>query len=211
MSLKIHGNLNPTVGKAESYTIKALFDMPSIINPFVSPIDNKVKWCIYVLENGKWRKTKENEKTGETVSYTFTEKSLSRKGIKIEAQRGFETASEIIKPQRAQEQKILKVELLDAQENKLTKPLSYGQTVVAKATCTGLDFDVINFTLWEDDAKGAGHSSTNKNNKAITKTAEVKKGIAKASFKLMPSFDKMAKAFQTAGGEGKLHEKKKKK
>ena len=206
MSLKIHGNLNPTVGKAESYTIKALFDMPSIINPFVSPIDNKVKWCIYVLENGKWRKTKENEKTGETVSYTFTEKSLSRKGIKIEAQRGFETASEIIKPQRAQEQKILKVELLDAQENKLTKPLSYGQTVVAKATCTGLDFDVINFTLWEDDAKGAGHSSTNKNNKAITKPAEVKKGIAKASFKLMPSFDKMAKAFQTAGGEGKLHE-----
>lgn len=204
--LKIHGNLNPTVGKAESYTIKSLFDLPGIINPLVSPIDNKVKWCIYVLENGKWRETKENKKTGETVSYTFTEKSLSRKGIKIEVQRGFETASEIIKPQRAEEQKILKVELLDSQENKPTKPFAYGQTVVAKVHCTGMEYQMINLTLWEDDAKGAGHSSTNKNNKAITKPAEVKKGIAKASFKLMPSFDKMAKAFQTNGGEGKIHE-----
>ena len=206
MSLKIYGNLSPKVGKDEKYTIKEPFEGFNIFPPPIQPIDHKVKWCVYVLENGNWRKTKENAKTGETVSYTFTQKSLSRKGIKIEVQRGFETASEVIKPQRAEEQKILKVELLDAQENKLTKPLSYGQTVVAKATCTGLDFDVINFTLWEDDAKGAGHNTINIKNKTATKPAEVKRGIAKTSFKLMPSFDKMAKAFQTAGGEGKLHE-----
>ena len=131
---------------------------------------------------------------------------MSRKGIKIEAQRGFETASEVIKPQRAEEQKILKVELLDLDGNKLTKPLSYGQTVVAKATCTGLEYQMINLTLWEDDAKGSGHSPINQKNRATTKTVEVKRGIAKKSFKLMPSFDKMAKAFQTNGGEGKTHE-----
>jgi len=206
MSLKIHGNLSPAVGKEEKYTIKEPFEGFNIFPPPIQPIDHKVKWYVYVLENGKWRKTKENDKTGETVSYTFTQKSLSRKGIKIEVQRGFETASEVIKPQRAEEQKILKVELLDAQENKLTKPLSYGQTVVAKATCTGLEYQMVSLTLWEDDAKGAGHSPINQKNRATTKTVEVKRGIAKTSFKLMPSFDKMAKAFQTAGGEGKLHE-----
>ena len=98
------------------------------------------------------------------------------------------------------------MELLNAQENKPTKPLSYGQTVVAKATCTGLEYQMINLTLWEDDAKGSGHSPINQKNRATTKTVEVKRGIAKKSFKLMPSFDKMAKAFQTNGGEGKLHE-----
>jgi len=206
MSLKIHGNLSPKVGKEEKYTIKEPFEGFNIFPPPIQPIDHKVKWYVYVLENGKWRKTKENDKTGETVSYTFTQKSLSRKGIKIEVQRGFETASEVIKPQRAEEQKILKVELLDTQENKLTKPLSYGQTVVAKATCTGLEYQMVSLTLWEDDAKGAGHSPINQKNRATTKTVEVKRGIAKTSFKLMPSFDKMAKAFQTAGGEGKLHE-----
>ena len=206
MSLKIYGNLSPAVGKEEKYTIKAPFEEFNLFPPPLQPIDHKVKWYIYVLENGKWRKTKENEKTGETVSYTFTQKSLSRKGIKIEAQRGFETASEVIKPQRAEEQKILKVELLDLDGNKLTKPLSYGQTVVAKATCTGLEYQMINLTLWEDDAKGSGHSPINQKNRATTKTVEVKRGIAKKSFKLMPSFDKMAKAFQTNGGEGKTHE-----
>ena len=206
MSLKIYGNLSPSVGKEEEYTIKEPFEGYNFLNDLIQPIDHKVKWCIYVLENGKWRKTKENDKTGETVSYTFTQKSLSRKGIKIEVQRGFETASEVIKPQRAEEQKILKVELLDSQENKPTKPFSYGQTVVAKATCTGLEYQMVNLTLWEDDAKGAGHSPINQKNRATTKTVEVKRGIAKTSFKLMPSFDKMAKAFQTAGGEGGTHE-----
>ncbi|GEM56129.1 hypothetical protein B0A58_02475 [Flavobacterium branchiophilum NBRC 15030 = ATCC 35035] len=206
MSLKIYGNLSPAVGKEEKYTIKAPFEEFNLFPPPLQPIDHKVKWYIYVLENGKWRKTKENEKTGETVSYTFTQKSLSRKGIKIEAQRGFETASEVIKPQRAEEQAILKVELLNAQENKPTKPFSYGQTVVAKATCTGMEYQMINLTLWEDDAKGAAHSPINQKNRATTKTVEVKRGIAKTSFKLMPSFAKMAEAFQTNGGEGKLHE-----
>ena len=84
MSLKIYGNLSPAVGKEEKYTIKAPFEEFNLFPPPVQPIDHKVKWYIYVLENGKWRKTKENEKTGETVSYTFTQKSLSRKGIKIE-------------------------------------------------------------------------------------------------------------------------------
>jgi hypothetical protein len=46
---------------------------------------------------------------------------LSRKGIKIEVQRGFEKVSEIIHPQKAHKPKILRVELLDSEENKPTK------------------------------------------------------------------------------------------
>jgi hypothetical protein len=206
MQLTIYGNLSPTVGKEEKYTIKSPFEGYTFLNAVTQPVNHNIMWSIYILENGKWRKTQENEKTGETVSYTFTQKSLSRKGIKIEVQRGFETASEIIKPQKAEEPKILKVELLDAQQNKPTKPFSYGQTLIAKAHCTGLEYQTINLTLWEDDAKGAGHSPINKKNNAVTKPAEVKKGIAKASFKLMPSFAKMAEAMKAKGGEGKLHE-----
>lgn len=93
MALKIHGNLSPSVGKTERYTIKEPDNTFSLYRPITQPVDHKVKWCIYVLENGKWRKTKENDKTGDTVSYTFKEKSLSRKGIKIEVQRGFENGS----------------------------------------------------------------------------------------------------------------------
>jgi predicted chitinase len=207
MALKIYGNFSPNVGKTERYTIDEPIKIFSLDPPLIQPVDHKVKWCIYVLENGKWRKTKENDKTGATVSYTFKEKSLSRKGIKIEAQRGFEKVSEIIHPQKAHKPKILRVELLDSEENKLSKPLSYGQTVIAKAHCTGMEYEHVYLTLWEDDAKGAGHNSViNKSNKAITKPVEVKRGIAKTSFKLSPSFDKMAKAFHTGGGEGELHE-----
>ena len=59
MSLKIYGNLSPAVGKEEKYTIKAPFEEFNLFPPHLQPIDHKVKWYIYVLENGKWRKTKE--------------------------------------------------------------------------------------------------------------------------------------------------------
>src|SRR5690606_39326959 len=62
---------------------------PNLIpSPNYNNFEYPVTWEVYVLEFGKWRKTKGNEKTGNIVSYTFLQRSLNRKGIRILAKRG---------------------------------------------------------------------------------------------------------------------------
>ncbi len=209
--LKISGNVNPVVGKEESYTINStpvsLFS-GQIHSPASSPFSQQVDWSLYILENGKWNKTDKNDKKGEKVPYTFTQVSLKRKGIKIVAKVGNDEASLIIKPQRPIERKIIDVELCDALGNKATKPFAYGQTVMARVHCLNLDYCKVHVTLWEDDASGAGHSNINKRNKAITLSGEIVNGIAEVKFKLQPDFAKMADAVKAKGdkNEGKTHE-----
>ncbi|ELY2018378.1 hypothetical protein SL053_002299, partial [Flavobacterium psychrophilum] len=115
---------------------------------------------------------------------------------------------ELVKPKKASEPKIVKVELLDSQGEKPTKPLSYGQTVIVKVHCTEHEYGMVNVTLWEDDAKGKGHNKINEKNFAQTKQAEVKRGIAETKFVLSPSFAKMAEAQKAKGSssEGTTHE-----
>ncbi|MEZ0130764.1 hypothetical protein AB9T88_13760, partial [Flavobacterium sp. LBUM151] len=67
---KITGNPNPVVGKEEFYTISS-----NALNPLFphaaapkSAFDTPVLWSVHVLEYGRWRKTKENDKTGDKVS-----------------------------------------------------------------------------------------------------------------------------------------------
>jgi flagellum-specific peptidoglycan hydrolase FlgJ len=210
-SLKIYGNANPVVGKEELYTLNntpvSLIPgqtTPSTNNPFTQQVD----WSIYILENGEWNKAEKNDKTGAKAPYTFTQISLKRKGIKIVAKVGQEQASLIIVPQRPIDRKLINVELCDALGNKATKPFAYGQTVIARVHCLNLDYCTVHVTLWEDDAKGAGHSETNKNNKAVTLPCEIKNGIAEVKFKLQPDFAKMADAIKAKGekSEGKTHE-----
>ncbi len=206
---KITGNASPVVGKEEFYTIKSSGLFPGQIQPLASsPFSQQVDWSLYILENGKWIKKEKNNKTGEKASYMFTQISLKRKGIKIVAKRGKEEASLIIKPQRAVDRKIISVELCDALGNKATKPFGYGQTVMARVHCLNLDYCTVHVTLWEDDASGAGHSDTNKNNKAITLPKEIVNGIAEVKFLLQPNFAKMADAIKAKGdkNEGKTHE-----
>jgi lysozyme family protein len=66
----------------------------------------------------------------------------------------------------------------------------------------------VHVTLWEDDAPGAGHSETNKNNKAVTKSERVANGVANVKFKLAVDFAKIANAHLAGGdkSEGKNHE-----
>jgi predicted chitinase len=210
--LKITGNTAPVVGKEESYSVNQL--LPSSIpteilngskpNPFEFPVE----WSVHVLENGKWIKKEENNKTGNKVSYKFTQKSLERKGIRILAKKGEQTARLDVKPHNAESPKIDSIEFLDKNGNKPTKPFAYGQILKARVHCLHMERRTVYATLWEDDAAGAGHNKANEKNKMKTLPGTVKGGIADIDFVLEPDFAKIANAVKAKGNadEGKTHE-----
>jgi uncharacterized protein (TIGR02594 family) len=211
-NFKIIGNPNPEIGKEIIYKISNpdhVSLLPGQITPVgMNPFVEQVKWSIYILEFGKWILKEKNNKRGPTANYTFTEISLKRKGIRIVARLGEEKAMLDIKPQDTIERKIVKVELCDALGNLQTKPFAYNQTVLAKVHCLNLNDCTVHVTLWEDDARGAGHSEINKNNKAVTKSERVSNGVANVKFKLAVDFAKIANAHLAGGdkSEGKTHE-----
>jgi GH24 family phage-related lysozyme (muramidase) len=202
---KIIGNPDPVVGKEEFYSVNTF--LPSVL-PFQNPassnsFEQPVKWEIYILENGRWRKTKENDKTGKRISYTFLQKSLERKGIRILARRGEDVARLNVTTHPAEKPKIENVELLDKSGKKPTEPLSYGQTVKARVHCLHMEKHKVYVTLWEDDAPKGGHNKANEKNIIQTLSGVVKNGKADVDFLLRPSFAKIAKK---DGAEDKIHE-----
>ncbi|WP_294960060.1 CHAP domain-containing protein [uncultured Flavobacterium sp.] len=204
---KIIGNANPVVGVVELYTVNNLFPKISV-NPSFNAINNtpsnhQIKWEVYVFELGKWRKTKENDKTGNQVTYKFRHGSLTRAGIRIVAIKGDEIARLDIKPLPGQP-KIDDVRLLDKSGKKIVGHLSYGQTVKARVHCLHMEKRRVFVTLWEDDVKGAGHDKANEKNLVETRSGIVKGGIADIDFLLKPSFAKIA----AKGGpeDDKIHE-----
>lgn len=206
---KITGNPAPEVGREEFYSVNTLLPKiglypgqipPNTLNDFEYP----VTWEVYVLEFSKWQKAKGNEKTGNTVSFTFLQRSLTRKGIRIVAKRGEQIAHLDIKTHPAEIPKIQSIELLDINGKKPTKPLAYGQTVKARVHCLHMDWQRVYVTLWEDDADGGGHNKLNEKNKAQTLSGTVKNGIADIDFKLTPDFKKIANARNA--NEGQTHE-----
>ncbi|PWB27972.1 L,D-transpeptidase family protein [Flavobacterium sp. HTF] len=204
---KIIGNANPVVGIVEHYTVNNLFPKISADQNFSiagnAPVVHQIKWEVYVLELGKWRKTKENDKTGNLVTYKFRHGSLTRAGIRIVAIKGDETARLDIKPLPGQP-KIDDVRLLDKSGKKIEGRLSYGQTVKARVHCLHMEKRRVFVTLWEDDVKGAGHDKANETNFIETKSGIVRDGIADIDFLLKPSFAKIA----TKNGQenDKVHE-----
>lgn len=210
--LKITGNPAPVVGKEESYSVNQL--LPTSIptetlngskpNPFEFPVE----WSVHVLENGKWIQKEENNKTGNKVSYKFIQKSLERKGIRILAKKGEQTARLDVKPHNAESPKIDSIEFLDKNGNKPTKPFAYGQILKARVHCLHMERRTVYATLWEDDVAGAGHNKANEKNKMKTLPGIVKNGIADIDFVLEPDFAKIANAVKAKGDadEGKTHE-----
>jgi muramidase (phage lysozyme) len=198
---KIIGNANPIVGKEEFYSVDNF--LPEAL-PFQNGAKtNRVQWEIYVLEHGTWRKTKENDKTGNVVSYKFMQKSLDRKGIRILARRGEDVGRLNVKTHPAEEPKIDKIELLDKNGKKPANPLSYGQTLKARVHCLHMEKRKVFVTLWEDDVDGGGHAKANEKNIIRTLPGIVKNGKADVDFVLVPSFAKIAKK---DGKEDKIHE-----
>lgn len=202
---KIIGNPNPVVGVLEIYTVSDFFEKIQN-NPFSEENSfsyNPVSWEVYVLELGKWRKTKENDKKGNKVSYTFLEKSLTRNGIRILARKGDKVARLDIKPLSAKP-KIDHIELLDKNGAKINGRLSYGQTVKARVFCLNMEKRRVSVTMWEYDVKGAGHNKANEKNFIETLSGIVKFGKADIDFLLKPSFAKIA---ERGGHEkDKIHE-----
>jgi muramidase (phage lysozyme) len=210
--LKITGNPNPIVGKEELYSVNQLLPSPlpfqNLSNASINPFEETVDWSVHVLENGRWIKKEENNKRGNKVSYKFIQKSLERKGIRILAKRGEQTARLDIKPQKAESPKIDSIQFLDKNGNKPTKPFAYGQTLKARVHCLHMENRRVYATLWEDDAAGGGHDKANEKNKMKTLPGTVKGGIADIDFVLEPDFAKIADAIKSKGdtSEGKTHE-----
>jgi predicted Fe-Mo cluster-binding NifX family protein len=210
--LKITGSPTPTVGKAEFYSVNQLLSnaIPTKIFDGSKPnaFEYPVEWSVHILENGRWVQKEENDKTGNKVSYTFIQKSLERKGIRILAKRGNQVARLGIKPHKAEGPKIDSIEFLDKNGNKPTKPFSYGQTLKARVHCLHMENRRIYATLWEDDAEGSGHDKANEKNKMKALPGIVKGGIVDIDFVLEPDFAKIANAIKAKGDsdEGKTHE-----
>ncbi|MBD3906475.1 hypothetical protein NAL32_17290 [Chryseobacterium sp. Ch-15] len=190
--LTILGNANPVIGKEEMYSVSSMNGdwLNPLTNTYKNPLQTpKIHWEVMVQTKTGWRKGG-SDKEGQTVPYTFGQKSLMHKGIKIIVEQGEDKGELIVHPQRAKEPKITKVELLDANYKPITKgkKLSYRDTIIARAYCVEMFNMQVAFTLWEDDARGEAHDPiTNALNKInlipVLETVNIK-GIAEAVFRL---------------------------
>ena len=215
--LTIIGTDKPRLGKEEKYSISMYGDWLHLSkNPFITPMKApKTIWHIMVQTKTGWRRAEKN-KEGLIVPYTFNQKSLMHKGIKIVVEQGENRGELIVHPQRAKEPKITKVELLDGNYKPLPKgkQISYKDTIIARAHCVEMFKMNVAFTLWEDDAQGEGHdpikNALNKINLIPVLKPVNEKGIAEAVFRL-PAYTmavQIANARIAAGdkNEGKTHE-----
>lgn len=215
--LTILGTDKPRLGKEEKYSISMYGDWLHLSkNPFITPMKApKTIWHIMVQTKTGWRRAEKN-KEGLIVPYTFNQKSLTHKGIKIVVEQGENSGELIVHPQRAKEPKITKVELLDSNYKPIPKgkQISYKDTIIARAHCVEMFKMNVAFTLWEDDAQGEGHdpikNALNKINLIPVLKPVNEKGIAEAVFRL-PAYNmavQIANARIAAGdkNEGKTHE-----
>ncbi|RNA61966.1 hypothetical protein D1631_08475 [Chryseobacterium nematophagum] len=190
--LTILGNTHPIIGQKEMYSIVSLTHTGLGLShkPFGELIKTpKREWDVMIQTKTGWRKAN-NNKEGDRVPYTFGQKSLKYKGIKIVVRQGDDYGELIIHPQRAKEQRISKVELLDVNYQKIPKgkKISYKDTIIARAYCIEMFNMPISFTLWEDDANGEGHNpminGLNRINLIPVFDTVNEDGIAQVSFRL---------------------------
>ncbi|ANF50589.1 hypothetical protein A0O34_08665 [Chryseobacterium glaciei] len=211
-NLIITGNTNPEIGKEIHYSIFQHAPNFTVENPLFLNSVEKAEWQVLILEHGKWRKTSENTKKGDNISYTFTQNSLWREGIKLVVTKGNDKGELIIKTRKAGQPKILKIDLLDVNYNKVTKPLHYFDILIARAQCTEMEGEKLHFTLWEDDALKSGHNKINEINRInpVPIPATVKRGKAEVKFNMaFYTQASMIANMQLAKGdksEGKNHE-----
>lgn len=208
--LKIYGKPEPAVGVKEYYSIHDLFGSstsPQFIEPnFQNIPEDQIKWSIWILLGGSWVKIEENNKTGSTVEYTFSPKSLKRKGIRMLLDINGEKAVLDIRTKQAVESKIMFVELLDSNKKKPTQLFKYGQTIIARVHCVNMEKFPVSVTLWEDDGgKGKENAA---DLKVDEKKGNVLDGIVDVEFYLDPAKVWLAnvKPDANALSEGAFHE-----
>lgn len=216
--LIITGNPRPVIGRKEWYSVSSveadwlMTPSEAVKNP-LQPM--KTEWGIMVQTRAGWKRAR-NDKEGETVPYTFGQKSLLHKGIRIVVRQGDREGELTVYPQRAKKPEISRVELLDVNYQPIPKgkKLSYRDTIIARAYCVEMFKMQVSFTLWEDDAKGAGHhpviNALNRINSIPVLGSVDLNGIAEAVFRL-PAYTMAVHIanVRTAAGdrsEGALHE-----
>lgn len=184
----IRGKNSLGMGESAEYEL-----LDSEENPPHYPSE-KITWEFYVEEGEEnWRKLRlEKEKTGQKFTIIFTNQKLKSKKVRIEAYLKRESSNEKLAEffmtlDGEDVPEIKKLELLDVNRNKINRKLSYAETLFARAQCTGMEGETLYFTLWEDDAPGAGHSKENEENIIATKQASVIQGLAEVSFSLVYS------------------------
>ncbi|WP_050009593.1 M23 family metallopeptidase [Flavobacterium sp. B17] len=151
----ISGNVSPVVGEKNTYHVSDWYpDTPT------SERDLKaVTWELFrKRSNGKFTTTHVRKK-GDS-SFTFGEASLGHtyrlEGYLHEPEGG----GLIITPKQNKIPQICKTELYYTDGTKGSK-FSFMEKLRAKAYCVNMFNKEVLFTLWEDDAKGAGHHVSN--------------------------------------------------
>ncbi len=111
-----------------------------------------------------------------------------------------------IKTEKATQEKILHVDLLDNNYNKPTRPFAYGDWIIARVHCVDMELLPVKVTLWEDDGDKTKQNTTNV--RIESKISDILNGIAYAKFYLNPSHAWLANAKLAKGdkNEGEFHE-----
>ncbi|PAM92488.1 hypothetical protein B4N84_22535 [Flavobacterium sp. IR1] len=204
--LKIYGNANPVVGKKEFYSVDEFFaPSPSLQLPetdFKSTSQEEVKWSIWVKYGNEWTKMTSNNKTGTTVCYTFSQVSITRKGIRMLVEKNGEKALLEIQTHKTTNPSIVKVDLLDANYNIPTKAFAYGETIIARVHCVDMEMLQAKVTLWEDN--GDKNNAISSNLIIESKQGNILNGICEISFYLNPMNAWRVNA--NNANEGEMHE-----
>ncbi|OXA91249.1 peptidoglycan-binding domain-containing protein [Flavobacterium hercynium] len=208
MEIKIIGNLTPEVGIAEKYTVEKVLEAfdtePLTLIPEYT--DAEITWSIYVLDANVWRLAKGREQKGKSVEYKFSEISLKFKDIAMIVEAYGKETMIHIKPQPTSQPKITFIELLDENKKTPKKSFTYGNWIIARVHCVGMELRPIVVTLVEND--GDKHKLNTKNLKIDTQKKFVKRGFADIKFYLDPMHANLAnsKADKGESDEGKFHE-----
>lgn len=168
-----------------------------------------VKWDLYYLQNDTNPEKILEKNEG---NFRFQEKAVGNK-YKVVAYLTEPDLSNgsalVVNVEASEKAEILSVKISDVNNNPISGPLAYGQTINAHVETTGLKGQFIYVSLWEDDAAGDGHSSENEKNLVDDGKVEVgDKGVAHKQFVLKPDFKKIANAHLAKGdsSEGSTHE-----
>ena len=173
----ISGSKSPVIGEKNIYNIVSWYPATSVLEQDPT----KVTWELFKKRSSGKLTTTNNKKLGRS-DFTFGE-SAAGHTYRLEAYRYRpEGGGLVITPQPAKIPKINKVELFYVDDTKGTT-FSFMEKLRARANCTNMLGKELVFTLWEDDAAGAGHNE--KNMPIATQKSRVNaNGLAAVDFSL---------------------------
>ena len=185
----VSGITNPLVGEKQIYNIVSWY--PATSESERNPA--QVTWELFKKRKDGAFTTTNIKKTGHS-DFTFGEASLGHT-YRLEAYLYKpEGGGLIITPKAAKIPKINKIELLYIDDTK-GMIFSFMERLKARAYCVNMIGKELNFTLWEDDAKGAGHNSKNLPVASLKGRVD-KDGLAAVDFSLSSLLFKAAQGEQ---------------